>query len=223
MVDAYRSYPSPFTDKNAVYQAMSNRRFFGILLIPLAGIFAWSAIRPHDYYTWALEVAPILIVLPLLWATHARFALTRLCYVLIFLHAIILIVGGHYTYALVPLGDWARDTFDLSRNHYDRLGHFAQGFIPAIVAREILLRLTPLERGKWLSFLVVSVCLAFSAFYELIEWWVAALSGTGAEAFLGTQGDVWDTQKDMMICTIGTIIALASLSKIHDRAINKLS
>lgn len=201
---------------------MNDRGFFTALLVPLAAIFIWSAIGPHDYYTWALEVTPVLIALPLLWGTHKRFAFTRMVYVLVFVHALILIVGGHYTYALVPVGDWARDAFGLSRNHYDRVGHIAQGFVPAIVTREMLLRLTPLRRGRWLAFLVVSVCLAFSALYELIEWWVAALTGTAAEAFLGTQGDVWDTQKDMLMCTIGAIAALAILSKPHDKALKKL-
>jgi len=200
---------------------MSNRGFYSSLLAALGAIFVWSAINPHDYFTWLLEVLPVLIALPLLWATHSRFTFTRMAYSLMFVHAVILIVGGHYTYALVPLGNWARDAFDLTRNHYDRIGHFAQGFIPAIVAREILLRTSPLRRGKWLFAIVVSICIAISALYELIEWGVAEATGTAAEAFLGTQGDVWDTQKDMAFCTVGAIAALVTLGRLHDKELVK--
>ena len=188
-----------------------------------AAVFVWSGIGPHDRYTWWLEVLPVLIVLPMLWATYRRFRLTRMLYALIALHAVILMVGGHYTYALVPLGDWLRDALGLSRNHYDRLGHLAQGFIPAIAAREVLLRTSPLKSGRWLAFIVVSICLAFSAVYEFVEWWVAAATGTAAEAFLGTQGDVWDTQKDMLMCTIGAIAALLTLSRAHDRQLKVIT
>lgn len=201
---------------------MSQRGFYTTLLVILGAFFVWSAINPHDLFTWLLEMLPVLIVLPVLMATHGRFTFTRMAYVLMLVHGVILIIGGHYTYALVPAGDWLRDALDLSRNHYDRLGHFAQGFIPAIVAREILLRTSPLERGKWLFFLVVSVCVALSAIYELVEWGVAEATGTAAEAFLGTQGDIWDTQKDMAICTVGAIVSLLTLSGLHDRHLERL-
>jgi len=177
---------------------------------------------PHDRFTWFLEVAPVLIGAPILLGTYARFPLTPLLYTLLAIHAAVLIVGGHYTYAKVPLGFWAQDAFGLARNHYDRIGHFAQGFVPAILARELLLRLTPLQVGKWLFFLVLSVSLAFSAFYELIEWWVAAATGSAAEAFLGTQGDPWDTQWDMFLALIGATIAQLLLTRLHDRQLARL-
>ncbi len=185
-------------------------------------LLGWSAIGPHDRFTWFLEVAPVLIGAPILLATYSRFPLTPLLYTLLTLHAGVLIVGGHYTYAEVPLGFWAQNAFDLARNHYDRVGHFAQGFVPAILARELLLRLTPLQAGKWLFFLVLSVCLAFSAFYELIEWWVAAATGSAAEAFLGTQGDPWDTQWDMFLALIGAATAQLFLWRLHDRQLARL-
>lgn len=176
----------------------------------------WSAINPHDYFTWFLEVAPAIIVMLLLASTWKRFPLTTILYWLILAHAIILMIGGHYTYAKVPLFDWFKEYWGLSRNYYDKVGHFFQGLVPAIAAREILLRRSPLKPGKWLFFLVVCICLAVSAFYELIEWWVALLSGEGAEAFLGTQGDVWDTQSDMAMALLGTIAAQLFLAKIHN-------
>jgi putative membrane protein len=176
-----------------------------------------SGLAPTDRATWWLEVAPVLIAAPLLITTFARFPLTPLLYRLIFLHALVLILGGHYTYAEVPLGFWAQDALDLSRNPYDRLGHFMQGFVPAILARELLLRLTPLERGGWLFYLVLAACLSFSAFYELIEWWAALAAGGAADAFLGTQGDVWDTQWDMFIALCGALIAQLTLAARHDR------
>ena len=183
----------------------------------------WSGINPKDYFTWFLEVAPALIGVVILEATYSRFQFTTPAYILILIHCIILMVGGHYTYAEVPLFDWIRDRFDLERNNYDKVGHLAQGFIPAIIAREILIRMEIVKRGKWLSFIVVSICLAISAFYELIEWWVAELTGESAEAFLGTQGYVWDTQSDMALALLGAILSLIALSKIHDRQIMKLS
>lgn len=185
-------------------------------------VLGWSAWRPHDYPTWALEVAPAVIGLIILAATRRNFPLTTLAYVLILLHAIILIVGGHYTYAEVPLGDWVRDWTGGERNNYDKLGHFAQGFVPAIVAREILIRLEVIRLRQWLAVIVVAFCLAFSAFYELLEWWVALLSKEGADAFLGTQGYVWDTQSDMFLALLGAIIALVICSKTHDRQIDSL-
>ena len=172
--------------------------------------------------TWLLEVAPILIVAPILVLTARRFPLTPLVYRLLFVHALILMLGGHYTYAKVPLGFWARDAFGLARNHYDRVGHLAQGFVPAMLAREVLLRRSPLKRGKWLGFLVVCVCLALSATYELIEWLAAVLGGSAADAFLGTQGDVWDTQWDMFMALIGATSALLLLSRVHDRQLARL-
>lgn len=178
---------------------------------------AWSAISPHDYPTWWLEVIPALIAAAVLWATRKRFPLTTLTYVLILVHSIILMVGGHYTYAEVPLGDWVREAFDQSRNNYDKLGHFAQGFVPAIVARELLIRLEVVTRRGWRNFLVVCICLAISAFYELIEWAVAMVSGTAADAFLGTQGYTWDTQSDMAWALLGAVSALLLLGSWHDR------
>jgi putative membrane protein len=187
------------------------------LLAATALLLVWSGIEPHERGTWWLEVAPVLIGAPVLVATFRRFRLSPLLYRLLFLHAAILAVGGHYTYARVPIGFWAQDLFDLSRNHYDRVGHIAQGFIPAILAREILVRLSPLRRGRWLFFFVVCVCLAFSAFYELIEWCAALLGGDSAESFLGTQGDVWDTQWDMFLALVGALAAQCLLGRAHDR------
>lgn len=187
------------------------------LLVLGAAAFLWSVIRPYSLSTWAEEVAPIIIALPILVATRRRFPLSPLAYRLIFLHALVLLVGGHYTYARVPVGYWVKDLLHLSRNPYDRLGHFVQGFVPAILAREILLRTSPLRRGKWLAVLTTAVCLAISACYEFIEWWAAVLGGASARDFLGTQGDVWDTQWDMFTALIGAIVALAVLSPLHDR------
>jgi putative membrane protein len=186
----------------------------------LAAVFvamAVSAYRPYDWPTWWLEVAPVIAVAPMLLATYSRFRLTPLAYWLIAIHALILILGAHYTYARVPFGFWIQEIFDFQRNHYDRIGHVAQGFIPAIVAREILIRLTPLGRGPWLFFLTTCVCLAFSAFYELIEWWVAVFAGSDADAFLATQGDVWDTQWDMFLALLGAVSAQLLLGGLHDR------
>jgi putative membrane protein len=182
-----------------------------------------SGIGPYDRATWWLEVAPVLVAVPLLAATWQRFPLTPLVYWLIAIHALILILGGHYTYARVPLGFWVQDWLDLARNHYDRLGHLAQGFVPAMVVREILLRLSPLERGGWLFFLVTCVCLAVSAFYEFIEWWVALIVGSGADEFLATQGDVWDTQWDMFLAFTGAIVAQLLLGRTHDRQLEALA
>ncbi len=183
--------------------------FFSVLL--------WSAWKPHDYPTWVLEVLPALIALIVLVLTRHSFPLTTLAYILILVHAIILMVGGHYTYAEVPVGDWLRDVTAGSRNNYDKLGHFAQGLIPAIVTREILLRNRVLEHGTWLSFIVVSICLAMSAMYELIEWWVALFSEDAAESFLGTQGYIWDTQSDMFFALLGACCAILLLARWHDR------
>jgi putative membrane protein len=192
------------------------------LLALFALVFIWSAIRPHDYFTWGLEVFPAVIGLALLVATRRSFPLTPLLYTLLFLHAVILAVGGHYTYAEVPLGAWVRDAFGLARNHYDRLGHFAQGFVPAMLAREILIRRSAVKRG-WLYFVVVCMCLAISAAYELLEWSVSAATGSKGDAFLGTQGDVWDTQKDMALALIGALTAPLLLGRLHDRQLARLA
>ena len=194
----------------------------GLLIADLV-VLAWSATGPSDLFTWWCEVIPALIAGGVLLATGRRFRLTNLAYGLIALHAVILMVGGRYTYAAVPVGNWVRDALHLARNHYDRVGHFAQGFIPAIVTRELLLRKSPLKRGAWLFFLTTCVCLAVSAFYELIEWWVAAAKGDGANDFLGTQGDVWDTQWDMFVALCGALIAQLTLRTVHDRALAGLA
>lgn len=202
---------------------MTNKQFFTLLLSTLSLFFIWSLIKPYDLFTWFLEVFPVIGGLVILCLTYPKFRFSRLCYALFWCHAIILLVGGHYTYAEVPVFNWIRDTFDLSRNYYDRVGHFAQGFFPAIIAREILIRNSPLTAGKWLFFITVCICLSLSAFYELIEWWVAIGTGAAADAFLGTQGDVWDTQWDMAWALIGSIISQALLGKTHDRFLNKTS
>ena len=181
-----------------------------------------SGIRPYDRLTWVMEVLPVLIAIPLLVATYRRFPLTPLVYRLILLHALILMLGGHYTYARVPLGLWVQELFHFTRNHYDRLGHFAQGFIPAIIAREILLRTSPLKPGKWLFFIVVCVSLAISASYEFVEWWSALIYGAAATDFLGTQGDAWDTQWDMFLAATGAVTAQLTLARTHDRALKRL-
>ena len=188
-----------------------------IWLIIFFAVLIWSAINPHDYFTWFLEVIPALLGLIALLVTRNSFPLTSLVYVLILIHCIILMVGGHYTYAEVPLFDWVKEAFNLERNNYDKLGHFAQGFIPAMIAREILIRKHVLNGRNWLFFIVICFVLAFSAFYELIEWWVASYSGESAEAFLGTQGYIWDTQSDMALALLGGIVAQFSLSIWHDR------
>jgi putative membrane protein len=193
------------------------------LLIAALALLALSRVGALEPGTWVLEIAPILLIAPILVVTATRFPLTPLVYRLLFLHAIVLMVGGHYTYAKVPLGFWAQDALGLARNHYDRLGHFAQGFVPAMLAREVLLRRSPLHRGKWLTFLVVCVCLAVSATYELIEWLAAVLGGSAADAFLGTQGDVWDTQWDMFMALVGATTALLVLSRVHDRQLARLT
>lgn len=202
---------------------MTGRREQLALLAAVAVVLLWSGIRPHDRLTWWLEVTPVLLVVPLLLATARRFPLTRLLTSLIAVHAVILMVGGHYTYALVPAGAWVSELLGLARNHYDRLGHFAQGFVPAIAAREVLLRRTPLRVGGWLFLLVTSVCLAVSALYELVEWWAALAGGEEASAFLGTQGDVWDTQWDMFLCLCGALVAQLVLARIHDRQLARLA
>jgi putative membrane protein len=201
---------------------MSWRAMLAMLAIVLPALVV-SSIGPYDRLTWALEVAPVVIVVPLLWVTFDRFPLTPLLYGLIAVHALILVYGGHYTYARVPAGFWVQDLFDLSRNHYDRLGHLAQGFVPAIATREVLTRRSPLRSSGWLPFLTVCVCLAISATYEFVEWWTALLGGGAAEDFLGTQGDVWDTQWDMFLATCGAVLAVVTLSPMHDRQLARLA
>ncbi len=194
---------------------------YALLAVALA-LLVLSGIGPYDRTTWWLEIFPILLAVPVLVATASRFPLTPLAYRLIFVHALILMLGGHYTYARVPLGFWLQDALHFARNHYDRIGHFAQGFVPAIIAREILLRRTPLRPGAWLFFLVTCVCLSVSAFYEFIEWWAAVAGGSAADAFLGTQGDVWDTQWDMFMAFVGAVTAQLLLSRVHDRQLARL-
>lgn len=186
-------------------------------------VLTWSAINPAERATWWLEVIPALVGLGLLIYTRRSFPLTPLCYWLILIHSIILMVGGHYTYAEVPLGDWVAQLLGGERNNYDKLGHLAQGLVPAIIAREILIRRQVVHGRGWLSYLVISIVLAFSAFYELIEWWAALLSEAAAESFLGTQGYVWDTQSDMLYALVGVVSALLLLSRVHNRQIKALS
>tara|TARA_R110001583_G_scaffold43015_5_gene136729 strand:- start:9525 stop:10178 length:654 start_codon:yes stop_codon:yes gene_type:complete len=183
----------------------------------------WSGIAPKDYFTWFLEVLPAMIGAVILLFTYHSFRLTPLLYSLILFHCIVLMVGGHYTYAEVPLFDTIKEIFNLERNNYDKVGHFAQGLVPAIIAREVLIRKGIVNGRVWLNVFVVSICLAFSAFYELIEWWVAISTGEDAEAFLGTQGYIWDTQSDMAMALLGAICALIFLAKYHDKQLAKLS
>ena len=192
------------------------------LLIVLGAVFVWSAIRPHDYFTWWLEVFPAIIGFGILAATYRRFRLTPLLYMLVMIHAAILMIGGHYTYAEVPLGFWMQDIFHIARNDYDRIGHFAQGFVPAMIAREILIRRGVVRGRGWLYFIIVAICLAISAAYELLEWRVSIATGSKGDAFLGTQGDVWDTQEDMATALVGALIAPLILGRIHDRQIQNL-
>lgn len=193
-----------------------------LVLLALCGVaLIVSGIEPHDRPTWWLEVAPVLIAAPLLVATWKRFPLTPLTQRLLVLHAVVLIVGAHWTYARVPLGDWVRDAFGLARNHYDRLGHFMQGFVPALLVREILMRLDVVARRGWLFVFVVAICLAFSALYELLEWATALAIGSAADSFLGTQGDPWDTQCDMFLALVGAMLAQLTLARMQERQIDQ--
>lgn len=185
-------------------------------------VLVWSGIAPKDYFTWFLEVLPAIIGAAILLYTYHSFRLTPLLYGLILFHCVVLMVGGHYTYAEVPLFDTIKELFNLERNNYDKVGHFAQGFVPAIIAREILIRKNVVNGRSWLNLFIVSIALAFSAFYELIEWWVAISTGEDAEAFLGTQGYVWDTQSDMAVALLGAICAIIFLAKIHDKQLLQL-
>lgn len=195
-------------------------RLTALLLATLA-VLVVSGIEPYDRLTWWMEVLPVLIALPILYFTRKTFPLTPLLYGLLFFHGLVLMLGGHYTYSRVPLGYWLQDGFDLARNHYDRIGHLAQGFVPAILAREILTRLSPLKSGGWLFFLVCCVVLAVSATYEFVEWWASLLYGAEADEFLATQGDIWDTQWDMLLALIGCLASLLLLSGWHDRQLSR--
>lgn len=192
------------------------------LLLMAAAVIAWSGWQPYDRFTWWLEVSPAFAGIAILLATYRRFRFTTLCYTLIALHICVLCVGGHYTYARVPAFDWLRPVFGWDRNHYDRLGHLMQGFVPALIARELLIRLNVINRKRWIPFLVVSVCLGISAFYEMLEWWAALMGGSAADDFLGSQGDAWDTQSDMCLALIGSVGALFFLTYFHDRALQKI-
>ncbi len=187
-----------------------------------AAVLIWSGIAPKDGFTWFLEVLPAIVGALVLWFTRKSFALTPLVYMLILLHCIVLMIGGHYTYAEVPAFDWLRNVTGGDRNNYDKLGHFMQGFVPALITREIVIRHDVIANRYWRPFFIVCFCLAFSAFYELIEWWVALASDEAADAFLGTQGYVWDTQSDMALALIGAIAALMLLSGLHDRQLQRL-
>ena len=194
-----------------------------VLLIAVLAVFVWSAIDPHDTrLTWVLETLPFMIALPVLLFTYRRFPLTNLTYTLIAIHAMILMLGAHYSYAKVPLGFWMEDWFGWTRNNYDKIGHFMQGFGPAIYVREILARTSPLKSGKWLGFISIAVPLAFSALYEIIEWLASLSNPTDTEAFLGTQGYIWDTQTDMFLCLIGSVVGLILLTKLHNRYLSRV-
>jgi len=201
---------------------MSREKSLILALLALLLIMALSVIHPYDRTTWFMEVAPIFIALPVMIATYRRFPLTTLLYALIFIHALVLVAGGHYTYARVPLGFWIEHAFSLGRNPYDKIGHFMQGFVPFLVTREILLRGGYLTSRRMAAFLSVCVAMAISAWYELIEWWSALAMGQGADEFLGTQGDPWDTQSDMFFAFVGAITALAIMSRLHDRMMERL-
>ena len=202
---------------------MDRTRPLVIAAIVLLGLLAVSGVRPYDRLTWLMEVAPVLITLPVLWTTWRRFPLTTLLYACIFVHAVVLIVGGAYTYARVPFGFWLQELLGLDRNPYDRIGHLFQGLVPALVTREILLRGGYVQGKKMLAFLVGCVVLAVSAMYELIEWAAALAIGQGADEFLGTQGDQWDTQSDMFCALVGAVVALLLFSRLHDRQLARLA
>jgi putative membrane protein len=203
--------------------AMPSQKYPSILLIIVLSFWIWSGIHPLDTrLTWVLETFPFMIAFPLMLFTYRRFPLTNLTYTLIALHAVILMLGGHYSYAKVPLGFWMEDWFGWTRNNYDKIGHFMQGFCPAIYTREIMARTSPLRRGKWLGFVSIAVPMAFSAIYEIIEWLASLTNPTDTEAFLGTQGYIWDTQTDMFWCLIGAVVALILLTKVHNSYLDKM-
>ena len=202
---------------------MSSNNYLSILIMVVVAFGAWSGIEPLDTrLTWFLETLPLIMALPVLLFTYKKFPLTNLTYTLIAIHAMILMLGAHYSYAKVPLGFWMEDWFGWTRNNYDKIGHFMQGFAPAIYVREILVRTSPLKPGKWLGFISVAVPLAFSALYEIIEWLASLSDPTDTEAFLGTQGYIWDTQTDMFLCLVGSVVALLLLTKLHDRYLSRV-
>lgn len=192
-----------------------------ITILIMVLVFVWSGIKPHDYFTWFLEVLPALIAFAILGMTYKKFRFSNFVYILICIHAMVLMIGGHTTYAQMPLFNWIRDTFDLARNYYDRLGHFVQGFVPTLIIYEIVLRKNIIPNKFWRMLFIVFAILGSSAFYEFFEWGIAIATGESATAFLGTQGDVWDTQWDMFMCLIGSIVALYSLSGFHERQLKK--
>lgn len=201
----------------------NSKTFYFVVLTMFFVVLVWSGFKPPaGYFTWGLEVFPAILALVILASTIKKFEFTKLVYVLILIHSFILMIGGHTTYAEMPLFNWLRDTFDLDRNYYDRLGHFMQGFVPALVAREYFIRRDIIKNRWWLNFIVVMFLLGFAGVYEFIEWWVSLLSGEAGNAFLGTQGDIWDTQWDMFMCFVGSITALIFLSKTHDKQIVKI-
>ena len=203
---------------------MPSRRYHVILLIIVMLFWAWSAIMPHDtYLTWFLETLPFMIALPIMLVTYKRFPLSNLTYTLIAVHAMILMLGAHYSYAKVPLGFWMEDWFGWTRNNYDKIGHFMQGFGPAIYTREIIARTSPIRRGKWLGFMSVAVPMAFSALYEIFEWLASLFNPNDTEAFLGTQGYIYDTQSDMFLCLVGSIAALVLLTRLHNKCLDNLN
>ena len=203
-------------------QADKDTRLHIFLLASLVGVFIWSFIGYFELLTWVLDALPVVIGVAVLVRVYRKFRFTSFAYILIWLYAIFLLIGAHYTYSRAPVFNWIRDTFELSRNYYDRLGHFLQGFVPAIITREVLLRKSPLQRGGWLLSIVLCVCLAVSALYELFEWLVFVIAQDDSVIFLATQGDVWDAQKDMALCLVGAGFSLLTLAKLHDKALEKL-
>ena len=201
---------------------ISSSNLLKIVILLTVAVFIWSGINPYDYFTWFLEVVPALIAFAILALTYKKFRFSNFIYILICFHAMILMIGGHTSYAEMPLFNWLRDTFGLERNYYDRVGHFAQGFVPALIANEIILRKKIIIQRGWRIFIIIFTILGFSAFYEFFEWWMALLTGDSATAFLGTQGDVWDTQWDMFMCFIGSILAMLGFSKFQERQIEKI-
>jgi putative membrane protein len=202
---------------------LNEMKYIYSLLTLFVIVFAWSAINPKEYFTWMLEVFPAVAGVIILIATFKKFRFTNLIYTQILVHSCILFVGGHYTYAEVPLFDWIRDFFHQSRNNYDKVGHFAQGFVPALIIRELFIRKMVVGKKGWLNFIIVSICMAISVAYEFLEWFVSLATGTAGDAFLGTQGDIWDTQSDMLHATIGAILGLLIFSGYHDKQIRKIS
>ncbi|OGN08044.1 MAG: hypothetical protein A2750_01060 [Candidatus Yanofskybacteria bacterium RIFCSPHIGHO2_01_FULL_45_42] len=202
---------------------MKINKYHIFLLCIVSAFFVWSAINPHDYFTWLLEVFPAVVGAAIIFPTYRKFRLSNLMYTLIAIHAIILMIGGHSTYALAPVGEWMKQIFGFTRNNYDKIGHLAQGFMPAIYVREVLIRKSPLTKHNsfWLPFISISVVLAASALYELIEWWVSLASGSAGDSFLGTQGYIWDTQSDMFLALVGALAGLLILNKLHDRSMQK--